>query len=79
MTEKSRYGEQQTKGPSDSLQEELSRVNRELRRAEELFNAVTDDALIETCTYRIQTLMAYRAYLLRTARQETQAQAPVTL
>ena len=79
MTEKNRYGEQQTKGSSDSLQEELSRVNRELRRAEELFNAVTDDALIETCTYRIQTLMAYRAYLLRTARQEMEAQAPVTL
>ena len=79
MTEKNRYGEQQTKGSSDSLQEELSRVNRELRRAEELFNAVTDDALIETCTYRIQTLMAYRAYLLRTARQETEAHAPVTL
>ena len=57
MTEKNRYGEQQTKGSSDSLQEELSRVNRELRRAEELFNAVTDDALIETCTYRIQTLL----------------------
>ena len=79
MTEKNRYGEQQTKGSSDSLQEELSRVNRELSRAEELFNAVTDDALIETCTYRIQTLMAYRAYLLRTARQETEAHAPVTL
>ena len=79
MTEKNRYGEQQTKGSSDSLQEELSRVNRELRRAEELFNAVTDDALIETCTYRIQTLMTYRAYRLRTARQETEAHAPVTL
>ena len=79
MTEKNRYGEQQTKGSSDSLQEELSRVNRELRRAEELFNAVTDDALIETCTYRIQMLMTYRAYLLRTARQETEAHAPVTL
>ena len=79
MTEKNRYGEQQTKGSSYSLQEERSRVNRELRRAEELFNVVTDDALIETCTYRIQTLMTYRAYLLRTARQETEAQAPVTL
>ena len=79
MTEKNRYGEQQTKGSSDSLQEELSRVNRELRRAEELFNAITDDALIETCTYRIQMLMTYRAYLLRTARQETEAHAPVTL
>ena len=79
MTEKNRYGEQQTKGSSDSLQEELSRVNRELRRAEELFNAVTDDALIETCTDRTQTLMTDRAYLLRTARQETEAQAPVTL
>ena len=45
MTEKNRYGEQQTKGSSDSLQEELSRVNRELRRAEELLRELLKEEL----------------------------------
>ena len=40
---------------------------------------MTEDALIDACTYRIQTLTAYRAYLLRVARQQGQQPAPVTL
>ncbi len=74
MTETNRRGE-----PAEALWEELSRVNQELRRAEELFDVVTEDALIEACTYRIQTLLTYRAYLLRTARQQAEQPAPVTL
>ncbi len=74
MTETNRAGGQQ-----ETLWEELNRVNNELRRAEELFNAVTEDALIDACTYRIQTLTAYRASLLRAARQQGQQPAPVTL
>lgn len=78
MTKTNRCGEPQQE-PAEVLWEELSRVNQELRRAEELFDVVTEDALIEACTYRIQTLLTYRAYLLRTARQQVEQPTPVTL
>lgn len=78
MTKTNSCGEPQQE-PAEVLWEELSRVNQELRRAEELFDVVTEDALIEACTYRIQTLLTYRAYLLRTARQQVEQPTPVTL
>ena len=79
MTEINRCREPQGTGTQETLWEELSRINGELRRAEELFNVVTEDALIEACTYRIQTLLTYRAYLLRTARRQAEQTEPVVL
>lgn len=76
MAEMNRCREPQKTGTQETLREELSRVNKELRRAEELFDVVTEDTLIEACTYRIQTLLTYRTYLLRTARR--QAEQPGT-
>ena len=35
--------------------------------------------LIEACTYRIQTLLAYRTYLLRTARRQAEQPEPIAL
>ena len=78
MTEINRYREPQKEAPRETLWEELDRVNRELNRAEELFNVVTEDALIEACTYRIQTLLTYRTYLLRIARQQAPSAQPVS-
>lgn len=78
MTKTNRCGEPQQE-PAEVLWEELSRVNQELRRAEELFNVVTEDALIDACTYRIRTLLAYREYLLRTARRQAEQPAPIVL
>ena len=48
-------------------------------RAEELFDVVTEDTLIEACTYRIQTLLTYRTYLLRTARRQAEQPEPIAL
>lgn len=79
MTEINRCRELQEAGTQETLWEELSRINRELRRAEELFDVVTEDALIEACTYRIQTLLTYRAYLLRTARRQAKQSEPIAL
>lgn len=79
MTEINRCREPQETGTQETLWEELSRINRELRRAEELFDVVTEDALIEACTYRIQTLLTYRAYLLRTARRQAKQSEPIAL
>lgn len=52
------------------LQEEMMNITRELRQAEDIFNNVTDDELTEASIYRIQSLMAYRDYLIRTARTQ---------
>lgn len=57
-------------GETVSLEAELRFVDRELRLAEDLFNNVTETALIDAAAYRIKTLYAYRDYLLRTARAE---------
>lgn len=57
-------------GETVSLEAELRFVDRELRLAEDLFNNVTESALIDAAAYRIKTLYAYRDYLLRTARAE---------
>lgn len=78
MTEMNRSKEQE-RGSEDMLWEELSRINSELRRAEELFNVVTEEALIDACTYRIQTLLTYREYLLRTARRQAEQPAAAAL
>ena len=78
MTKTNRCGEPQQE-PAEMLWEELSRVNQELRRAEELFDVVTEDALIDACTYRIRTLLAYRESLLRTARRQAEQPAPIVL
>jgi hypothetical protein len=65
------------------LQEEMMNIMRELRQAEEIFNNVTDDELTEACIYRIQSLTAYRDYLIRTARgkgrEETTAETAVPI
>ena len=74
MAEMNRCREPQKTGTQETLREELSRVNKELRRAEELF-----DTLIEACTYRIQTLLTYRTYLLRTARRQAEQPEPIAL
>ena len=79
MAEMNRCREPQKTGTQETLREELSRVNKELRRAEELFDVVTEDTLIEACTYRIQTLLTYRTYLLRTARRQGEQPAPIAL
>ena len=71
MTKTNRCGEPQQE-PAEMLWEEL-------RRAEELFDVVTEDALIDACTYRIRTLLAYREYLLRTARRQAEQPAPIVL
>lgn len=47
MAEMNRCREPQKTGTQETLREELSRVNKELRRAEELFDVVTEDTLIE--------------------------------
>ena len=77
--EMNRCREPQKTGTQETLREELSRVNKELRRAEELFDVVTEDTLIEACTYRIQTLLTYRTYLLRTARRQAEQPEPIAL
>lgn len=79
MAEMNRCREPQKAGTQETLREELSRVNKELRRAEELFDVVTEDTLIEACTYRIQTLLTYRTYLLRTARRQAEQPEPIAL
>ena len=79
MAEMNRCREPQKTGTQETLREELSRVNKELRRAEELFDVVTEDTLIEACTYRIQTLLTYRTYLLRTARRPAEQPAHIAL
>ena len=71
MAEMNRCREPQKTGTQETLREELSRVNKELRRAE--------DTLIEACTYRIQTLLTYRTYLLRTARRQAEQPEPIAL
>ena len=38
-----------------------------------------EDTLIEACTYRIQTLLTYRTYLLRTARRQAEQPEPIAL
>ena len=76
MAEMNRCREPQKTGTQETLREELSRVNKELRRAEELFDVVTEDTLIEACTYRIQTLLTY---LLRTARRQAEQPEPIAL
>ena len=76
MAEMNRCREPQKTGTQETLREELSRVNKELRRAEEL---LTEDTLIEACTYRIQTLLTYRTYLLRTARRQAEQPEPIAL
>lgn len=40
---------------------------------------MTEDTLIEACTYRIQTLLTYRTYLLRTARRQAEQPEPIAL
>ena len=57
------------------LRAELQEVQRELLRAEEIFNSVTEDELLEACIYRIHALKAYRDYLLRTARERERLRA----
>ena len=57
-------------GETVSLEAELRFVDRELHLAEDIFNNVTESALIDAAAYRIKTLYAYREYLLRTARAE---------
>ena len=42
-------------------------------------DVVTEDTLIEACTYRIQTLLTYRTYLLRTARRQAEQPEPIAL
>lgn len=60
---------------SAPLQEEMGTIMRELHQAEEIFNNVTDDELTEASIYRIQSLIAYRDYLIRTARQVNRQEA----
>lgn len=60
---------------SAPLQEEMGTIMRELHQAEEIFNNVTDDELTEASIYRIQSLIAYRDYLIRTARQGNRQEA----
>lgn len=62
--------EPQQRKDGTPLQEELNNITRELRQAEDIFNNVTDDALTEASIYRIKALLAYRDYLLRTARDD---------
>lgn len=57
-------------GETVSLESELRFVDRELQLAEDLFNNVTENSLVDAAAYRIKTLHAYRDYLLRTARAE---------
>ena len=59
MAEMNRCREPQKTGTQETLREELSRVNKELRR--------------------IQTLLTYRTYLLRTARRQAEQPEPIAL
>ena len=58
-----------------TMQEEMNLIIRELHQAEDIFNNVTDDELTEASIYRIQSLTAYRDYLIRTARENKRQEA----
>ena len=51
MAEMNRCREPQKTGTQETLREELSRVNKELRRAEELFDVVTEDCPDGLCRH----------------------------
>lgn len=67
--------EKEEKSPYASLRMELLKIQRELEQAEELFNNVTEVALLDTSIYRIRALTSYREYLIRTAKEEFGAEA----
>ena len=51
------------------LQQELQETGRALREAYEKFNYVSDDELVEACTYEISALKARYSYLLRRIKE----------
>lgn len=53
------------------LQQELQETGRALREAYEKFNYVSDDELVEACSYEISALKARYSYLLRRIKELT--------
>jgi hypothetical protein len=53
------------------LQQELQETGRALREAYEKFNYVSDDELVEACSYEISALKARFSYLLRRIKELT--------
>ena len=53
------------------LQQELLETGRALREAYEKFNYVSDDELVEACSYEISALKARYSYLLRRIKELT--------
>ena len=53
------------------LQQELQETGRALREAYEKFNYVSDDELVEACSYEISALKARYRYLLRRIKELT--------
>ena len=51
------------------LQQELQETGRALREAYEKFNYVSDDELVEACSYEISALKARYSYLLRRIKE----------
>ena len=51
------------------LRQRLAQVRLQLDCAQDLFNTATDEAMLDSCIYEMQSLQVYYSFLVRQLRQ----------